>query len=532
MFEVTRQNFDSLFPKIEYAIENADFISIDTEFTGLYYDEHCKPSLFDNSAERYAKLRYSVQKFTLSQIGLTMFVRNAKDNCYSTQTYHFYLFPFPFGSYDPRFSVQTSSLEFLKKNSFDFNKWVKQGIPFLNNIQERNLTNEMAAGYLFSGLNNDDETELQSLCSKVAAWLPNSKVGDILTLSLPKGSESSYVYHTDLRMRFAHIWTSRNPFDQIVVEHVDKVKRQLLERENHSSHQEYQKQQIIQLLGFTRVFRLLQISQKPVVGHNLLMDLIFMYEKFHNPLPDSYAKFKQDIHKMFPSIFDTKHIHYCIKRFLESALLFTTGNLKDLYDGINQNTTILTMLQPKIKHTESGDFPEASFPHQAGYDSYMCGVVFLRLCHFLHFQESGSSHFKPCSFKDYLVTMKKFKNSVNLIRAMVSHIKLDGEEVLSLRPPLIFVQSTKAGTRLISQQLAAWFSMYGQVDIQMINSREAIVAATNFHCAREIISAFRQHPLIKVSKYRFWEHSKLGQRILWGSLAIATVSCLVLLYNA
>ncbi|KAH9523435.1 Poly(A)-specific ribonuclease pnldc1 [Bulinus truncatus] len=357
MIEITRQNYDSLFPKIEYAIENADFISVDTEFTGLFYNELCKPSLFDNSAERYAKLKASVQKFTLSQIGITTFVRNAKENSYTAETFYFYLFPLPFGSYDPRFSVQTSCLEFLNKNSFDFNKWVKQGIPYMNITQERVLTNEMAAGYLFSGINQETEKGVQYLCSKVAVWLPNSKVGEILTLSLPEGSESSYVYHSDLRMRFSQVWTSSNPFDQIVVEHVDTIKRQLLERQNHSLHQQYQKQQIVQLLGFTRIFRLLQIAQKPIIGHNIFMDLMFMYEKFHNTLPDNYIKFKEDVHKMFPTIFDTKHINYSLKKFLESAMIFSSGGLKDLYDEINKNMSAILILQPTIK-VPDGNIPD------------------------------------------------------------------------------------------------------------------------------------------------------------------------------
>ncbi|KAH9523437.1 Poly(A)-specific ribonuclease pnldc1 [Bulinus truncatus] len=162
----------------------------------------------------------------------------------------------------------------------------------------------------------------------------------------------------------------------------------------------------------------------------------------------------------------------------------------------------------------------------------MCGVVFLRLSHYLHIQQRGPNQLQPCSFKDYLITMRKFKNSVNLIRAMVSHIKIDGDEVPSVRPPLIFVQSNNPGTRLISQQLATWFSVYGIVDIQMINSRQAIVATVNFLTAREIISAFKQHPSIKVTKYRFWEHSKMGQRIIWGSFALATASCIFLLWNS
>ena len=50
------------------------------------------------------------------------------------------------------------------------------------------------------------------------------------------------------------------------------------------------------LLGFSRLFKLLVELKKPIVGHNLLLDLMIMYNQFHEQLPSEshfniYTKF-------------------------------------------------------------------------------------------------------------------------------------------------------------------------------------------------------------------------------------------------
>ena len=45
MKEVLDSNFETLYPQIESAVNNANFIAIDAEFSGMYSDERLKNRL-------------------------------------------------------------------------------------------------------------------------------------------------------------------------------------------------------------------------------------------------------------------------------------------------------------------------------------------------------------------------------------------------------------------------------------------------------------------------------------------------------
>ena len=59
---------------------------------------------------------------------------------YFTDTYNFYLFPRCYGlNTDVNNTFQSSSVEFLCKYDFDFNKMAYKGISYMNNKQEKQL---------------------------------------------------------------------------------------------------------------------------------------------------------------------------------------------------------------------------------------------------------------------------------------------------------------------------------------------------------------------------------------------------------
>lgn len=61
-------------------------------------------------------------------------------------------------------------------------------------------------------------------------------------------------------------------------------------------------------LGITRIVDFVSLLQKPIIVHNGMLDLMFMYDKFYEPLPETLNEFTEKVHSIFPHIYDTKHL--------------------------------------------------------------------------------------------------------------------------------------------------------------------------------------------------------------------------------
>jgi len=63
---------------------------------------------------------------------------------------------------------------------------------------------------------------------------------------------------------------------------------------------EYQIEQLLKFeLGFSRVMERIASSKKPVIGHNMIYDLMFMYHQFFREMPDTYEEFIQSNNSEF-----------------------------------------------------------------------------------------------------------------------------------------------------------------------------------------------------------------------------------------
>ena len=141
--EVTVDNFKERLPEIEKAIETSTFMSIDGEFTGLNAYRGISP--FDTPAERYDKVKDSARQFLLIQFGLSTFHYVKSSDSFQTRTFNFYVWPRPCSrnAPDPRFLCQTSSIDFLIGQNFDFNKLFRHGISYLRPAEMAKLTDSL-----------------------------------------------------------------------------------------------------------------------------------------------------------------------------------------------------------------------------------------------------------------------------------------------------------------------------------------------------------------------------------------------------
>lgn len=49
------------------------------------------------------------------------------------------------------------------------------------------------------------------------------------------------------------------------------------------------------LVGFSKIFKLLVALKKPIVGHNCLLDLMIAYNQFYEPLPSKVVNIMEFI---------------------------------------------------------------------------------------------------------------------------------------------------------------------------------------------------------------------------------------------
>ncbi|XP_021916008.1 pre-piRNA 3'-exonuclease trimmer-like isoform X2 [Zootermopsis nevadensis] len=513
MSEITRNNFEQKYPKIVESLRNAVFIAVDTEFTGLLSDPDFKASLFDTSNERYDKLRRSVQHFIIMQIGICTFRFVQDKNKYEASRYTFYIFPKSFASVDNKFMCQASSLEFLCQHDFDFNKFVYEGVPYLNQQQEAHLRKQLNEGSLFRHLERtislENERSIQLVCSRVAEWSASAVLGDVLELSdmdVCKGEKPlAYVVHKELRQRFPNVWTFPDS-GFIRVQKISEEERKA--REGSKDENESLEADLMDsLLGFSRLFKLLVELQKPIVGHNFLMDLMIMYSQFHEQLPSMW---ESNI---------LSHLYHFFKEgrgryFVLFSPVIEIKNEAEIHDP--------QMKDQEVRADESGRNQDLDVKfHEAGWDSFCTGYCFIRLAHiFAHVTLDCVSEGRMLTSRELLSGAASKKNCVNLIRASVSHICLDGPDPASEKPQWIHVQ-TKTFQAIDISKVAELFARFGAVDVKPFTRFRALVAVGNCRSASDIVTQFQKHRDFNVSYYHPIRHSPVLRGFLWTGLVVS-----------
>nr|XP_054348263.1 poly(A)-specific ribonuclease PNLDC1 isoform X5 [Pongo pygmaeus] len=182
--DVGADEFEESLPLLQELVQEADFVGLDIEFTGLRSNLSGPQqiSLFDLPSEWYLKTRQSVQQFTICQIGLSVFSAiEGEANKYTAHSCNFYLFPTTFGILDSEFSFQASSVQFLNQYGFNYNKFLKNGIPYMNEEQEKKIRHDILTGN-WRVRSSPDKDQIKVVIDEVTRWLDLAKEGDWMTL--------------------------------------------------------------------------------------------------------------------------------------------------------------------------------------------------------------------------------------------------------------------------------------------------------------------------------------------------------------
>ncbi|NXP07124.1 PNDC1 ribonuclease, partial [Thinocorus orbignyianus] len=500
--EVGAADFERCLPDLRGRVGSAAFLALDMEFTGLHLaaTQNEGLSLFDSPAERYLKARQSVQRFTVAQLGGCCSEVENHPSRYVVHSYNFFLFPSMLGLPDVEFTLSAASVQFLSHYGFDYNKFLKDGIPYMNEVQEKILSQRLLVGSseVSSALARD---VLKKAIDEVTCWIAAAEEEETMTLQDLSGYRSFEVQLV-LRKGLKNVWTQPLGDKKVMVKKVSPQQRQLLE----NSPYDYCQKELILLSarGFTNLFQTLVKAKKPLVGHNMLMDLMHLHDKFYRPLPESYEEFKRNIHNLFPVLIDTKTI---TKAVWKKCSLPRACNLLEVYEVLCSNLNPEDSTCPVIAlASDCSRYAEKKSPHEAGYDAFLCGSVLLKSAHLLLCRSTDGAVEPDASFSQYLTVLANHLNKVNLIRGGASSINFSGEDSPCEHPPALIVH-VQGWPGLNERQIYEEFKPLCRFDVRRLSKNQFILLSNKFDDVRLVLREYKHHPRLRVSVRRHWRHS-------------------------
>uniref|UniRef100_A0A1I7TFP6 CAF1 family ribonuclease n=1 Tax=Caenorhabditis tropicalis TaxID=1561998 RepID=A0A1I7TFP6_9PELO len=125
IIEVNRHNFSKIWPYLLVCIKSADFTAIDLELSGL----GGKGLRSKDIEERYRAIRDAAHTRSILSFGISTMKLTHKSEKRRSLRYETRIFNILTLSEKP-FTIEPSSLQFLAKHSFDFNRLIQSGVQF------------------------------------------------------------------------------------------------------------------------------------------------------------------------------------------------------------------------------------------------------------------------------------------------------------------------------------------------------------------------------------------------------------------
>ncbi|XP_052759535.1 poly(A)-specific ribonuclease PARN-like [Galleria mellonella] len=494
--EVTRKNFKETLPLVKASIQRSDFLVIDTEFTGLMNGREL--SMFDTPAEYYTKVLNSSSEFLLIQFGLCAFCFDEAENHYVNEAYNFYLFPRGRPGPEKMFLCQSSSLDFLATQGFDFNKLIRDGISYMTGPVESRLReallekqkNYNSAKQLIP-IPQEHKQQIRDICERVKQFVNKSEESEMVI------DRCNPFIRRLLFQELGQKFKDEVFVDSRTLENKDRViVVTRLTSENHSSSKIEQKtkkewEELEDAVGFSKVAQMISESRKLLVGHNMILDVLHTLNHFFQPLPEDYASFKEFAHCMFPRLLDTKYMS-SMPPFKEEV---PSNVLQHLYATLSEPPFSL----PKVVSSPGRGYCHAdNKQHEAGYDAYVTGMCFLAMqAHLARMR--GESGVRVSA--DGSPVLRPFLDKLYLSKTAhqdTPYMNLNGEDPNPSRDHVFYFTFPKEWQRNEINQL---FSPYGAVSVQFLNDTSALVALSNRKKAKDVMKALAKHSRIKLIPY-------------------------------
>ncbi|WBW74225.1 triman, ribonuclease involved in priRNA formation Tri1 [Schizosaccharomyces osmophilus] len=397
--EVNGDNFVTELNILQNEVEGAAYIAIDCEFSGLLgKTKDDQDSLMNEDHTSFIRqfegLRERALKYAILQIGLT-FISFAKDGSASCTPYTINLTPLTDTNLFFRrdYCMETSSLAFLLRHGFDFQKQLDGGVRYLSKKEEsflyRKFKNQMHTKSEFISLDATAESLVRETKAQIEEWRSNLDRDGACDYLNVDTSNRYYqkVIHNLVESQYVGLQSiSKNSFIQIRMSesrNSPPFKRQIPDADSVDQKKRTIYEKRIQLLdeavGFRKLWDYLLSKRKRIICHNGLADLLFLFSIFEGDLPKTYNEFKNVLYTSFESVYDTK-VLYTKSPLLRHVIDNGSSNLQALVEKIQITSTKISQLCSRVSLLDRGPYSimmNRKNSHEAGKDAYDTAIAFL-----------------------------------------------------------------------------------------------------------------------------------------------------------
>ncbi|PHH63963.1 hypothetical protein CDD81_5182 [Ophiocordyceps australis] len=430
--DITPDTFWAQLPQMLSALADADYTAIDLEMTGVQVRDSLERGRL-SMAQAYGRIRAAASTFSAVQLGITT-VQWVQD-AYQTRT-----FTIPISALLPQCSkfetrvadlvdrsitLSSRTVFFLRQQGISLQDVLEGGVPYLSRQElqraSHHLLQERRATQVdLEALAPDGKQVCCELRDRLAAWVASEpKMGSILELAEPRGGMLRKSTVTWLRQilqdEFPHCrcWTHHHGWvvkvtlrdaqrDQEVKQNEARDKRLALAKHYGLSwifealvgssslkdNEEMVRITATMLVHHTQpwsesleqkwrhVLAKLCNKRSVLVGHNVVYDLAFIHAMMIGQLPQSLDDFGASIRALFPRVIDTKLL---VSQTVDPDIVDQA--LEELYMFLQmQPYPMLSTAQPGwgFNQYSTGIGANKGSAHNAGFDSYMTAVVFVK----------------------------------------------------------------------------------------------------------------------------------------------------------
>ncbi|CAA98954.2 3'-5' exoribonuclease parn-1 [Caenorhabditis elegans] len=495
MVIVTDSNFLDAAGTLRKGLLYCDFVAIDFEFLGL---DVSAISLHDTVESRYQILRDNVIKYRPCQLGLTLF-KQKSNRAYKADTYSVPLFQ-RFGDNDT--SISLPSMRFLVKNKFNLNQVFMDGVEFCTRKEFKKFERALLAGTAASYLSREVKSQIELLkvmvhekCYQSTSYhithrtdepmqkiplkmKPNSSV----SLRMPRNLSSveKYMIIYELTKAFPQFLFTCDEKQQNL--HVKNISDDYLKEKDNLERARARCSESVK--GVSAILQVVHMTGKLVVGHNSLLDAMYMYHYFFSHLPANYQMFKDKFNALFPRIMDTKLLAQAL-RFELPGVGDSLENLGDYFGSDKSDKTVPPELRGFIEPWMNPLEDESeNVYHNAGFDSYVTGEVFLKLAH-IYINRRNNFKNEILDFdRIYQYLEAPILNRLPFQLMDVGCCYLTGDDSKGFRPDVItIVRRDRVAIeedefRYLEKALGTLMATY-QFDIEWSKNKKELFLATN-----------------------------------------------------